>query len=75
MVFDGLDSGGMNVRIELKGNQLSTGSNDTYYNVDSAGTVHPPPPQLWLCRDTYFMMSTQGMKYYRDRTPEGSQAS
>ena len=73
--FDGLDSGGMNIQIELNGNPLYTSSNDTYYNVDSAGTVHPPPPQLWLCRDTYFMMSTQGMKYYRDRTPEGSQAS
>ena len=74
--FDDLDSGGMNVQIEPKGNPLYTGSNDTYYNVDSAGTVHPPlPPQFWLCCDTYFMMSTQGMKYYRDRTPEGSQAA
>ena len=73
--FDGLDSGGMNVQIELIGNPLYTGSNDTYYNVGSASTVHPPPLQLWLCRDTYLMMSTAGMKYYRDRTPEGAQSS
>jgi hypothetical protein len=31
--FDGLDSNGVN---------------DTYYNVDAAGTIHPPPPECWV---------------------------
>ena len=73
--FNGRDSDGVNVQIEPKGNPLYTESNDTYYYVDSAGTVYPPPPQLWLCRDTYFEMYTSEMKYYRDRTPEGSQVA
>ena len=72
--FDGFDSNGQNIPIQLKGNPIHTGANDTYYNVDAAGTQHPPPPQIWLCRDTYFEVSTQGVKFIRTGSPEGSQA-
>ena len=72
--FDGFDSNGQNVPIQLKGNPIYTGSNDTYYNVDENGTAHPPPPQIWLCRDTYFIASTNGLQYVGKGSPEGSQA-
>ena len=72
--FDGFDSNGQNIPIQLKGNPIFTGANDTYYNVDAEGTQHPPPPQIWLCRDTYFVASTNGLQYINKGSPEGSQA-
>jgi hypothetical protein len=71
--FDGIDSEGQNIQIQIRGQPIYTGINDTYYNVDASGTVHPPPPQLWLCRDTYFLVSTQGVRYVAFGTPEGKQ--
>ena len=68
--FDGIDSNGQNIPIQIKGQPLYSGINDTYYNVNAAGTVHPPPPQIWLCRDTYFLVSTQGVVYEAFSTPE-----
>ena len=72
--FDGFDSHGQNIPIQLKGNPIFTGANDTYYNVDVSGTQHPPPPQIWLCRDTYFIASVDGLHYIANGSPEGSQA-
>ena len=72
--YDGIDSNGQNIPIQLKGNPIYTGINDTYYNVDENGTQHPPPPQIWLCRDTYFIASIDGLQYVKDGSPEGSQA-
>ena len=72
--FDGFDSNGQNVPIQLKGNPIYTGVNDTYYNVNADCTQHPPPPQIWLCRDTYFIASTNGLQYVGKGSPEGSQA-
>ncbi len=69
--YDGVDSHGQNIAIQLKGQPIFTGTNDTYYNVDAAGTVHPPPPQLWLCCDTYFEVSANGVKYVHNKTPDG----
>lgn len=71
--FDGIDSEGQNIPIQIKGQPIYTGINDTYYNVDAAGTTHPPPPQIWLCRDTHFLVSTQGVKYVSFGTPEDKQ--
>ena len=73
--YDGYDSNGQNVPIQLKGQPVYTGIKDTYYNVDLAGTQHPPPPQIWLCRDTFFIVSLNGVDYVRDQTPPGSQAN
>ena len=64
---------GQNIPIQLKGNPIYTQQNDTYYNVDENGTQHPPP-QIWLCRDTYFIASTDGLQYVGNGSPEGSQA-
>jgi len=43
--------------------------------VDSAGTTHPPPPQLFICRDTFFTVDSQnGLIYHPTGDPIGSQA-
>ena len=68
--FDGIDSNGQNIAIQIKGQPLYTGINDTYYNVNAAGTIHPPPPQIWLCRDTFFILSTEGVVYEAFSTPK-----
>ena len=68
--FDGIDSNGQNIPIQIKGQPLYSGANDTYYNVNAAGTIHPPPPQIWLCRDTYFLCSTEGVVYEAFSTPK-----
>jgi hypothetical protein len=67
--YDGIDSNGQNIPIQIKGQPIYTGINDTYYNVNKEGTHHPPPPQIWLCRDTYFLVSTQGVRYEAFETP------
>ena len=67
--YDGIDSNGQNIPIQIKGQPIYTGINDTYYNVNAAGTIHPPPPQIWLCRDTYFLISTEGVVYEPFSTP------
>jgi hypothetical protein len=68
--YDGIDSNGQNIPIQIKGQPIYTGINDTYYNVNAAGTIHPPPPQIWLCRDTYFLVSTEGVVYEAFSTPK-----
>ena len=72
-VFDGVDSQGQNIPIQIKGNPKFTGLQDTYYNVTPDGTVHPPPPQIWLCRDTFWLASTSGLKYVAFDTPPEKQ--
>ena len=67
--FDGIDSNGQNIPIQIKGQPLYSGANDTYYNVNAAGTIHPPPPQIWLCRDTYFVLSSAGVQYEAFSSP------
>lgn len=69
--FDGIDSDGKNIDVEFNAQPIVIGDNDTYYNVDENKTIHPPAPELWLCRDTYFVASRGKMKYYKEKTPEG----
>lgn len=68
--FDGIDSNGQNIGVELSAQPIYNGENDTYYDIDSKGT-HPPAPELWLCRDTYFVATVGKMKYYKESTPQG----
>ena len=72
--YDGLDSNGGNVQIQVNGQPIYTGADDTYYNVNESGTIHPPPIQLWLTRDTYFTLNLNGLEYHDKSTPEGSQS-
>jgi hypothetical protein len=74
--FDGLDSKGQNVNIELVGMPIHTGVNDTYYNCGPASNptaIHPVAPQLWICKDTFFIVNRRGMWYKLDETPRGTQ--
>ena len=71
--FDGYESFGRNIPIEIEGKPIYQGSQDTYYNVDEDGTVHPPPPQLWACKDCYIELTPGDMKFYINGEPEGSQ--
>ena len=67
--FDGYESHGANIPIELVGKPVYSGTasngsyQDTYYNVDAAGTIHPPAPQCWSCKDTYILLTPGEMKY------------
>ena len=54
--YDSFDSNGLNVPIQIRGQPVYNGTNDTYYNVDADGTIHPPQIQMWLYRDTYFYL-------------------
>ena len=84
--WDGIDSNGANISIQIKG----TGIYDTNYDKGEGELVlhgnntylvpdidkpqnHPPPPQIWTCSDCYFVVSLKGLDYY-DGAPPGSQA-
>lgn len=75
--YDGIDGGRGNVQVQVNGQPIYTGTNDTYYNIvePNGNTVHPPPIQLCLVRDTYFKLSLDGLEYVDDETPEGSQVN
>ena len=71
--FDGYESFGRNIPIEIEGKPIYQGANDTYYNVDAAGTVHPPPVQLWTCRDCYIQLVPGDMCFHVNGEPSGTQ--
>lgn len=71
--FDGYESKGRNVAIELVGNPIYQGANDTYYNVDKDGKIHPPPPQIWSCKDIYITLCLGDIKVHMNGEPEYSQ--
>ena len=73
-LFDGLDSNGQNVPIQIRGQPIHSGDGDTYFNCDETGKNHPPPPQVFFCRDTYFTVDIHdGLVYHLKGCPPGSQ--
>ena len=74
-VFDGVDTGHATVPITLRGSPIYSGDNDTYYIPDSSQpSVHPPPAELWICRDTCFIMAPKekgGFQYMGPNVPAG----
>ena len=72
-VFDGIDTGTQTVPITFRGQPIYSGDNDTYYIYDiEHKDQHPPPPELWICQDTYFTMQTDGgLVYHGPNTPPG----
>ena len=73
--FDGVDFGEKNVQVSIYGQPMITGEHDTYYIPDpSRPDSHPPPVQLWVCRDTYFKVSLDGLEYVRTGSPPELQA-
>lgn len=61
------------VPIQFRGSPIFNGKNDTYYNVDDAGTIHPPSIEYWICEDVWFELSDKGFRYIYDSEPNGSQ--
>jgi hypothetical protein len=59
LYFDGLDTKGQNVSVELRGNPIYQGANDTYYDPVGDGSVHPPPPVLAMVQDTFWIFSAK----------------
>ena len=52
--YDGFDSNGQNIAVQIKGQPIYTDDNDTYWNFNNdSGATNPPPPQILCCRDTY----------------------
>ena len=74
-LYDGLDSNGQNIPIQIRGQPIYSDAQDTYFNYDESGQNHPPPPQLFICRDTYFTVDTSNcLVYHPTGSPPGSQA-
>ena len=71
-VFDGLDSGSNSITVTFRGQPMFRGDDDTYYipDVDNKD-VHPPSPEAWICSDTYFTWSVNGVEYYPTGIPAG----
>ena len=70
-VFDGLTTVKA-VNVELRFSPVVTGNNDVYYRPDQlnlASTIQVPP-ELWICRDTYFELGIGKVVYHRDGTPK-----
>jgi hypothetical protein len=80
--FDGLDTHGQNISIQLKGGPIWSGTNDTYYCFEATKAAptlvedykHPIPPQVWICQETYWKVSNnEGMVYMRNDNPPNTQ--
>jgi hypothetical protein len=72
-VFDGIDSHGQSTPIDIQFVPLVKGDQDTYYNFDPKNpTIHPPAPQVWLCRDVYWSVDLEnGLQFHKYGQPEG----
>ncbi|MBR3673816.1 MAG: hypothetical protein IKN65_06020, partial [Clostridia bacterium] len=66
-------SHGANIPIELVGKPVFSGTQDTYYNVDAAGTIHPPAPQVFSCKDTFILLSPGDMRFVINGEPKNKQ--
>ena len=70
-VFDGVDTWNNTVAVKFKGQPMYRGTNDTYYNFDSANmSAHPPAPEMWICTDTYFTWEAKNIKYFATGIPD-----
>ena len=70
-VWDGLDTGSNSVSVTFRGQPMYRGANDTYYIPDPSATdVHPPAPEAWICSDSFFIWSTNGVEYH-NACPDG----
>ncbi len=71
-VFDGLDTGTNSITITFRGQPLYRGDDDTYFIPDlEYKDQHPPSPEAWICSDTYFAWSVNGVEYFPRGVPAG----
>jgi hypothetical protein len=82
--YDGIDTNGSSISIQLKGNPMYSGENDTYYynpNPTQTNVIdHPPPPQLWICQETFWILhsndvSSSKLTYAPIGVPPNSQVN
>ena len=68
-VFDGFNTTTA-VNVKLQFNPVYSGANDVYYLPDSTNTsLHPPGVQVWLCRDTFWVLGLGEVHYMNKGTP------
>ena len=71
-VFDGIDTGSTSITVTFRGQPMYQGENDTYFIPDpDYPDQHPPAPEAWICSDTYWTWSTNGVEYYAVGVPAG----
>ena len=71
-VFDGIDTGSNSITVTFRGQPLYRGMDDTYFiPVPELPQIHPPSPEAWICSDTYFTWSVNGVDYYPAGVPSG----
>ena len=71
-VFDGLDTGSNSVTVTFRGQPMYRGEDDTYFIPDpTLPDVHPPAPEAWICSDTFFTWSVNGVDYHPNGIPAG----
>jgi hypothetical protein len=75
-VVDGVNSGGQNVPIELVGIPKYKGAGDTYFLPDPDHLDRPNKnkPMFLEVRDTFYVLDPEGLHYFEDDVPRGSQA-
>ena len=71
-VFDGVDTGNNSVTVTFRGQPMYRGDDDTYFIPDlEHKEQHPPSPEAWVCQDSYFIWSVNGVEYHNDNVPVG----
>ena len=80
-VFDGIDTGSHTVSVDFHGSPMRNDESDVLFYPDLGSdlkwkkvtdTSSPPPPELWICSDTYWTWSVQdGVRYYQRGIPAG----
>ena len=71
-VFDGIDTGSTSITVTFRGQPMYRGDDDTYFIPDPEyPNMHPPSPEAWICSDTYFTWSVNGVEYYQTGVPQG----
>ncbi len=78
-VFDGIDTGSHTVTVEFRGYALHPNEEadpvwfpDVSADLTKYEQKTPPPPEMWVCSDTYWTWSVQdGVRYYARGIPAG----
>ena len=67
-VFDGLNTSGP-VTVELRFDPIYNGGNNVYY-YDDFSNVNTQAPELWICKDTFFVIGVQKLNYIDNAAPK-----
>ena len=76
-VFDGIDTNNREVLIQFRAETCFPLKNNPYLNPivnvnNTNAKVFIPPPEMWICSDTYWTWSANdGVQYHKDGVPDG----